>query len=392
MRVFSGPRRRLLTLCFAIGCPAAFADSVSLTELPAPDGYPVAGVSNIAADGTVIGVVYPDGLVVRWRPGADPEVLGGGITFTLDNILPLISKDGSAIVASGYFPGDGDGDALVAAPELWSGATDWARISGITLGSSSPFGVSYDGRTLVGSGEPAVPPAEGPTPQLPWIWNEAGGQVELALPDEVFSGQAWAVSNDGSVAAGFVELTADDAARYGMRWVAGVPTWITDADGLRVGQAIGCNSDCSVIVGAGVTGDVGSKQAWRWSEAAGVQYLDPPADAGADAVVYAFESNEDGTVIVGSYVVFDPTLGPTNHGFLWTAADGMRDISQYLADYGIEFGGADWVDLLVDAVTPDGKTLLLNGLDADYTRRRAVVQIAVDDWIFADGFEPIGPL
>jgi hypothetical protein len=70
----------------------------------------------------------------------------------------------------------------------------------------------------------------------------------------------------------------------------------------------------------------------------------------------------------------------------------MRDITQYLADYGIEFGAADWVDLIVVAVTPDGSTLLLNGVDANYTRRRAIVHIAADDWIFADGFEPIGPL
>jgi len=389
MRVFPGSYRRWLVPALVLCWQSVCADSVSLTELPAPEGYAVAGVSNIAADGTVIGVVYPDGFVARWQPGEAPELLGGGLTFTLDNILPLISKDGSTIVAAGYFPGDGD--AFVAAPEFWTGATDWVRMSGITLGGSSPFGVSYDGRALVGSGDPAVPPAEGPWPQLPWLWTESGGQVELALPAEAFSGQAWAVSDDGRVAAGFVELSADDQARYGMRWVDGVPVWITDADGQRVGQAIGCNSDCSVIVGAGRTDAAGSALAWRWSAEAGVQYLNAPPGTGADAVAYAFESDATGNVIVGSYVVFDPTLGPTNHGFLWTAADGMRDISQYLADGGIDFGASDWVDLIVVAVTPDGSTLLLSGIDADYMRRRAVVHIARDDGIFADGFEPIGP-
>jgi uncharacterized membrane protein len=368
----------------------ALADTVTLTELPAPDGYPVAGVANIAADGTVIGVVYPSGLVVRWSPGASPEVLGGGMTFTLDNIMPLISKSGSAIATAGYFAGAGD--ALVAAPELWSGGTDWTRIAGTTLGNASPYGVSYDGQTLVGSAEPAVPPAEGPWPQLPWMWTATTGQVELGLPADTFSGEVWAVSNDGNVAAGFIELTPDDETRYGVRWVGGMPTWILDADGQRVGQALGCNSDCSVVVGAGVTGTAGSKRAWRWSEAAGVQYLDPPPGAGTDDVAYAFESSEDGAAIVGSYVVFDPALGPTNHGFLWTAADGMQDITQYLADHGIDFGAADWVDLLVDAITPDGKTLLVNGMDASYTRRRAVVHIVTDDWIFADGFDPIQSL
>lgn len=380
-------RSSILAAC-ALAMPA-FADSVTLSELAAPADYPVASAANITTDGTVVGVVYPDGLVVRWLPGAAPEVLGGGMTFTLDNIMPLISKDGSTIATAGYFPGPGD--ALVAAPELWMGGTDWARVSGITLGSASPFGVSYDGHALVGSAEPVVPPAEGPWPQLPWVWTAASGQVELALPASAFSGQAWAVSNDANVAAGFATPSSDDETRYGVRWVGGVPAWITDADDQRVGQAIGCNSDCSVIVGAGVSGGSGSKQAWRWTSATGVQYLELVAGAASDAVTYAFESSEDGGVIVGGYVVFDPALGPTNHGFLWTAAGGMQDITQFLAGYDIDFGAADWVDLLVNAVTPDGRTLLVNGVDANYTRRRALVHIEADDFIFSDGFEPIQP-
>ncbi|HEU4665564.1 MAG TPA: hypothetical protein VFS55_16160 [Dokdonella sp.] len=382
-------------LCAALllsAASAAIADTVTLTELPAPDGYAVAGATNIAADGTVIGVAYPDGLVVRWQPGAAPEVLGGGMTFTLDNITPLISKDGGTIATTGYF--DDGGDALVAAPELWTGGTDWARISGAsaTLGSASVFGVSSDGSVLTGSAEPAVPPPEGPWPQLPWSWTASGGQVPLALPADAFSAQAWAAANGGDVVVGFGEPAPDDFTRYGLRWDNGVPSWITDAQGQRVGQAIGCNSDCSVIVGAGVENGLGDPRAWRWRAGVGLEYLDLPEGAQADAVTYAFESSEDGNVVVGSYVVFDPNLGPTNHGFYWTAADGPQDITAFLAGWGIEFGAADWVDLLVVGVTPDGRTLLLNGLDAGYARRRAVVRVEQDDWIFADGFEGIGPL
>lgn len=381
---------RLFQGALALGLTSAAADSVSLTELPVPDGYAVAGAANIAADGTVIGVVYPDGFVVRWRPGASPEVLGGGLTFTLDNITPLISKDGSVIATTGYF--DDGGESPVAAPERWIGATDWARISGTTLGNASVFGLSSDGAVLTGSADPAVPPPQGPWPQLPWTWTAVAGQVELALPADAFSGQAWAASNDGRVVAGFGEPAADDFTRYGLRWDDGVPRWISDANGQRVGQAIGCNSDCSVIVGAGVDGGLGDPRAWRWRPGDGLRYLDLPPGAQADAVTYAFESSEDGNVVVGSYVVFDPALGPTNHGFYWSADGGMRDITQYLADYGITFGAADWVDLLVNGVTPDGRTLLLNGMDAGYQRRRAVVQIVADDWIFTDGFEGVVPL
>ena len=57
---------RLFAGAIAAAATSVAADTISLTELPAPDGYAVAAAMNIAADGTVVGVVYPDGLVVRW--------------------------------------------------------------------------------------------------------------------------------------------------------------------------------------------------------------------------------------------------------------------------------------------------------------------------------------
>ena len=117
-----------------------------------------AGVSNIAADGTVVGTAWPDGTVVRWVPGHDPEILGGGLTYTLENIMPLIAKDGGVIATTGYFA-TGAGDAERASPEIWQGATDWQEVSGLVLGDASPCGISYDGQTLVGG---ASPPAGAP--------------------------------------------------------------------------------------------------------------------------------------------------------------------------------------------------------------------------------------
>jgi uncharacterized membrane protein len=376
---------RLFAGMIAAAATSAAADTISLTELPAPDGYAVAAAANIAADGTVVGVVYPDGLVVRWPPSGAPEVLGGGFTFTLDNVTPLISRNGATIATTGWF--DDGGEAPVAAPEIWSGDTDWMRIDDLVLGNTTVLGVSANGETLVGSAEPALPPQKGPWPQVPWYRTAAQGQVALALPLDAFSAQAWAVSDDGRVVAGFAEPAPDDYTRYGMRWADGVPAWILDAQGHRVGQAIGCNSDCSVIVGAGVENGLGDPRAWRWRSGSGVEYLDVPAGAPTDAVGYAFESSEDGDVVVGSYVVFDPSLGPTNHGFYWTPTAGMQDITQFLAGHGITFGGDDWIEMLVVGVTPDGGALLIGGLDANYQRHRALVRIEHGDGIFADGFD-----
>lgn len=374
-----------LAIAVAAAAMPAIADTVTLTELPAPDGYAVAAAMNIAADGTVVGVVYPDGLVVRWPPSGAPEVLGGGSTFTLDNVTPLISRNGATIATTGWF--DDGGEAPVAAPEVWSSGTDWTRIADLVLGNTTVLGVSANGDVLVGSADPAVPPAKGPWPQVPWYRTAELGQIALAMPVDAFSAQAWAASDDGHVVAGFAEPAPDDFTRYGMRWDDGAPTWLLDAGGQRVGQAIGCNSDCSVMVGAGVENGLGDPRAWRWRAGGGVQYLDVPPGAPTDAVGYAFDASEDGDVVVGSYVVFDPILGPTNHGFYWTPSAGMQDITQFLAGHGIAFGGDDWIELLVVGVTPDGGTLLVGGLDADYQRHRAIVRIERVDVIFADAFD-----
>jgi hypothetical protein len=371
--------RRALLACSAVAFASPVAAiTVTLTELPVPDGFPTAGVGNIASDGSVVGTAWPDGAIVRWLPDTTPEVLGGGLTFTLENVMPLISKDGSVIATAGYFQ---DGENLRAAPETWLGGTDWLEVAGLVLGDASPYGMSYDGQAIVGGASPAT----GTTPQqMPWMWTAAGGQQTLGMMPDTEWGEAWAVANGGHVAAGFFKSSAGDETRLGARWVDGVPEWILDADGNHVGQAIGCNSDCSVIVGAGRDAD--SPEAWRWTEANGVEYLGTPGDADPSALYYAFESSDDGTIIVGSYYTIDPMLGAVNRGFIWTPADHMQDFSAFLAQYGIEYGN-DFSDLVVNSITPNGKAMLVNGANADYMRQRAVVRLVPDDAIFADGFD-----
>lgn len=377
--------RGLLAAAFA-SAAAASAQTVTLIELPPPDGYAVAGVSNIAADGTVVGTVYPSGEVVRWVIGKAPEVLGGD-TYTLDNVMPFISKDGATIVATSYFD-----DYSLSAPGFWVGGTDWERASGLILDWSTTFGLSWDGSALVGGGFNDPPPGE-LAAIVPWIWSAPTGQQRLGLLPGTASGQAWAVADDGAVAAGFIEAAPGNTTRYGARWDDAVAAWITDADGQHVGQALSCNFNCSVIVGAGIdSAPPGlAHQAWRWTEDHGLEYLGTPAGADASATYYAFESNWNGSVIVGSYFTIDPLLGATNRGFLWTRSEGMQDLVTWLAAHGIHYGEG-FNDLVVNAVTPDGDLLLINGTDADYTRRRAIVRIEpVDDFIFSDGFEGFNP-
>lgn len=367
---------------FVAGLPA-LAGAVRLEELPLPAGGGTAGVSNIAADGTVVGTLWPVGEVLRWRPGQAAENLGGD-TFTLENVIPLISADGATIVSSHYFWTQGS-DVPEAAPAIWNGSA-WQRIGGIVLGDTTPFGLADDGSALAGAAYPAEPPPPGGFVSLrPWTWTEQTGQVALDLPAGQGTGQAWAVSSGATQAAGFASA-ATGATRFGVRWEGTAVHPILDGDGRPVGQAIGCNSDCSVIVGAGVDGSGGSPQAWRWTAATGITYLGSVAGAMPDATYYAFDTSQDGTLIVGSYYTIDPVFGPSNRGFVWQADSGIEDVTAFLAARGIDFG-ADFGDLVVNAMTRDGSKLLLNGMDSDFRRRRAVVTLDAEA-IFADGFEP----
>ena len=72
--------------------------------------------------------------------------------------------------------------------------------------------------------------------------------------------------------------------------------------------------------------------------------------------------------------------------FLWTPADHLQDFSAFLSLYGIDYGD-DFSDLVVNSISSDGRTMLLNGADPDYQRKRAVVRLVPDDPIFADGFD-----
>jgi uncharacterized membrane protein len=373
-------------LLIGLASASAMADAVTLEELATPTGSPVSGVSNIAANGTVVGSTWPAGQVARWRPGAEPENLGGD-TFTLENILPLISGDGTTIAAASYFYSDDPEAPPIAAPAIWQGGTIWTAVSGLTLRETTPYGISDNGRFLVGAAVPVVPPADGPWPKLAWIWSSAMGQQQLDTPNTSFDAQAWAVSDDGTIAAGFGNAGPGTRLRFGVRWVGTTANFITDSASARVGQAISCNQDCSIIVGAGFDplSGAGSPQAWRWTQAGGVQYLGTVAGA-IDATYYAFDLSEDGSLIVGSYSLIDPQRGPVTRGFIWSEQGGIREMSAFLATHGIDYGSG-FGSLIVNSMTPDGRKLLINGQDENYARRRAIVHIDTDS-IFSNGFDP----
>lgn len=383
----------LCALCVGMSTPGARAQSlVQLEELPAPAFANTAGVSRIADDGTVVGTGWSEGMVVRWRPGHAPEDLGGSfVTFTLENIMPLMSADGGVIATNFYYEIEPGNPKAGSHPKtaIWQGGTDWAPIGNRVLVEDTPFGISANGQYLVGTGV-NPPEGDGDWVYRPWIWSEPTGQQTLDMPPDMARGEAWTVSDDGQTVAGFVSPAGMFVARYGVRWDAAVAQLIEDADGNPVGQAMACNSDCSLLVGAGMENTEGSKQAWRWTAEEGVVFLGTLPDADPGFPYYAFDASEDGRVIVGSYTLVGPNMDLRNRGFLWTQETGLVDIVDFLAANGIDYG-ADFLDLVVNNITRDGSMMLLNGSNPEYQRQRAVVHVVpvLAPGIFADGFEAV---
>jgi probable HAF family extracellular repeat protein len=189
-----------------------------------------------------------------------------------------------------------DGSVVVGASALADGLTEhafiWTEQSGmVDLGPGSlsgpggfsrAFGVSGDGSVVVGDeGDPMFP-----TATKACIWTANGGFQDLG-----FSGSAYAVTSDGSVVAGHAS-------------------------------------------------NVG---AFLWTQSGGMQVLGTlPGFTDAEAIGVS----DDGQTVVG--ISAPRPLSRTNTGydydidclpFVWTAATGMQDLNQLLANAGVDMTG-----------------------------------------------------
>lgn len=389
---------RLLAIMLAAASyagPASAQWVATLRELPhgtaaAPQPSAVTG------DGTVFGLDASTGNTLRWRPGQEPEDLGGGPSFMLINVMPVVSPDGRVVVSNYMNAGEG---TTVLVPRIWEGDFGWSILPDMyATPSAMAIGISADGTQLAGTGGDGAG-------NRPWHWSYEAGQQLLPVPATMSDGEAWAVSNDGRVVAGFVSRTGTDGGgwprryRFAARWSDGQIQLLEDADGHPLGQAVVCNADCSVVAGGGEGGDsaphANSGRAWYWSEAEGAVYLDTSGlPAGATAPYYAMDMSGDGRVVVGTYTVQVQTpfgVMLETRPFRWTREGGAQCLIELMSEQGLPFGGDGW-NLVPVSISPDGRTILLNGQDADSQLRSAVLGL-VEDRILQDGFdgEPDGP-
>ena len=179
-------------------------------------------------------------------------------------------------------------------------------------------------------------------------------------------GKSAGVSGDGSTVVGWQD--SESGFRQAAIWVNGVQQLIFFPNGDRA-QAAGAISDDGVWVG-GDGNFANNFQAYRWSEATGVETLGPPLQPGWRGATTSL--NEDGSIAVGYYRPQGPAL--FGSGFIWTEALGVTDLNSYAESLGIDTQGIV-MSLPLD-ISADGSTIVGAGRDSNNQRVGFVLKLA----------------
>lgn len=202
-----------------------------------------------------------------------------------------------------------------------------------TFIESSVFGISGDGRTVVGSSESDRSLEEA------FRWTANDGVVGLGgLPGGGFRSVAFAVSEDGEIIVGGAR-TANGARAF--RWTeTGGLVDLGVLPGRASSVARGISSDGNVIVGG--SSSIGGSEAFRWTQEDGLEGLgDLP---GGNFFSFASAVSADGQVIAGRSVSAAGT-----EAFRWTRQSGMESIGDLP-------GGA--VTASPNSISSDGSTIV----------------------------------
>jgi len=305
--------------------------------------YTVGGIS----DNGVVSMHTSGGAVYKWDSVNGLVQIG-----TISNGYPaagrtLITSDGSKIASSVTNAGTNFNE--ISTYNVSSSA--WTNLGGLVPtgwdGSvSSTWGMSPDGNTIVGLG---------------WInagtahavkWTAQDGMTDLGSMIANRSSRANAVNADGSVIVGWQDQA--DGFRTGARWVNGIESFITNANGDFVGEAGDVSADGNTVIG------LDTPEPYVWNSTTGLTYITHPNSSaffrgGATGI------SADGSKVIG---FFRPFPGPpmTGEGFFWTAAGGRVNLNDYATGLGVNTQGVTMS--LPLAISQDGKKIAGVGMNS----------------------------
>ena len=170
------------------------------------------------------------------------------------------------------------------------------------------------------------------------IWNP--GIQNLGVLPGTFYSHAYGISDDGSTVVGF---SAGPGISIPFRWRSDIGM---QSLGPGIGTALAASADGSVIVG-----DVNA-QAFRWSEATGIQLL--------GVLPGHLYSTATGVSADGSVVVGFCSGGGNTTGCRWVLGGQMQSVGNALISYGLSID-ACWNCSFAYDVSADGTTIVGNG-------------------------------
>jgi uncharacterized membrane protein len=328
----------------------------------------------ISADGTVVaGNTVGAYSAFRWtqatgvvdleRSAAEMVGISAG--------TPGLSADGTRVASS-----IGSEDSAYVTAGLWTLGEGWNQIAppvppgGGVVDQSlcSVWGLSGDGRTVVGL---LCRPG---SRDHAFSWRQDTGMIDLGSSGR--SSRANGASYNGSVVAGW-----DEHLTFGYRQAA---AW-RDGALMKLGlvddiSEAACVSRTGEWIGGFSKNDVAKPREaslWQWTGAGWSQtkVLGSVPGTSPNGIAKVTAVSADGKMAIG-YNSFDGDPFETT-GFIWTDSTGCMDILFWLAEQGIEVDPNFDIKSL-EAMTPDGKTLIGFGQRADgppYTYRTFRIQL-----------------
>lgn len=292
-----------------------------------PDSY-WSRATALSADGsTVVGVSYGfDGSrrAFRWSAVTGLTDLGS-LNNATDNATMAISGDGS--MSAGFSGSEG----FRATP---AGLQNLGHL--IAGGVNTPLGMSADGSLIVGSEN-----------SLPFLWRATSGISALPTLAGAPSGQAGAISPDGTFIAGNLGLNL-------VRWIGTTPSVLAtfSSDLYVAGNSL--SSEGTVIGGRVLRAGANTTDAIAWVEGVGVRVLPDLPGGDPNAALLGLTADGLTGVGIGSDIPFWTTAT------VWAANGPAQRLEDILAAQGVDL--SYWYSLdEAFAISPDGRFIVGSG-------------------------------
>jgi len=359
----------LVIILIAVASCAVRAAAPSFTPMGALPG----GSGYSSAEG-----VSPNGLYVtgtsRDSIGAQAYIWSAGRGMVGLGDLPggNFSSQGTGVSDNGWATGIGSGTYL---PDLsmsyeaflWKPETGMVSLSQLPgceslVGiRSEAYGISGDGAAIAGwAGFTIVREA--------FVWRSGLGVTRLGWLPGVTSGSvAHGISSDGAVIVGVSSSAASSEQAF--RWTQQegmVGLGFLPGGAERHSVAWAASHDGAIIVGQSSIYEHGThyNKAFRWTAQGGM--VDLGILPGGEGSTRAYGISADGSFIYGQ--------SGDNNGFVWTAAQGMRSLTSFLADeWGFDLAG--WTKMYIDGVSSDGCVIAGGGIRAGYNWQPWVAEL-----------------